>query len=449
MKYGLLTGFFSPYANYGDFAQSIALEYLYECMGIPKETLYHITVDELADYDGEELLLPFNYFYSLLLDCETGKYTTSSKIKPIFIAVTLADNNYGRFKGNILTEEALGIFKANQPIGCRDEYTRKLLESNGISAYLQGCLTNILPKREDDGKAEKNILVDCPIEVLSAMPESFLKDAEIMQNSFYVGDMSKEELWADVKAHYAYFRENACRMISSRYHAVTPCYAMGIPSIFIRRKYDMQADDVRLDTLNPAIPLYESDSYESIEWAVKFEDFSEMKEKMIRLASSKIRGDVETDLIVEVRRYFEKRIGEFEKRRGKRENRYRSVLREYVKANFPYPNKGRYVIWGAKPTFCMNGHVSIVDYIQEENPKLVFEGWVDTYKEGFLANKPIIKPKQLRAEEGLFVVIASENGLQAALENMKEAGIDENHFIICVNRMIFQEDLEERRNEFK
>ena len=47
MRYGLLAGYLRPFANYGDFAQSMAIEHLYEQIGIPQKDIYYITADEL------------------------------------------------------------------------------------------------------------------------------------------------------------------------------------------------------------------------------------------------------------------------------------------------------------------------------------------------------------------------------------------------------------------
>ena len=69
MKYGLLTYFGAPYCNFGDYVQSIAIEYLYlEIMKIPKDQIVYITEQELKSYDGEQLILPYSYVLAFLLD---------------------------------------------------------------------------------------------------------------------------------------------------------------------------------------------------------------------------------------------------------------------------------------------------------------------------------------------------------------------------------------------
>jgi hypothetical protein len=62
---------------------------------------------------------------------------TPDWIHPIYISIHLKD-------AKILTPEAIVHFKKYEPIGCRDNDTKKLLNNKGIEAYFYGCLTMAL-----------------------------------------------------------------------------------------------------------------------------------------------------------------------------------------------------------------------------------------------------------------------------------------------------------------
>ena len=52
MKFGLLTDFSRITCNYGDYAQTIAIENIYIQMGIPEEDIVPISVKQLSEYDS-------------------------------------------------------------------------------------------------------------------------------------------------------------------------------------------------------------------------------------------------------------------------------------------------------------------------------------------------------------------------------------------------------------
>jgi len=62
-------------------------------------------------------------------------------IKAIYISVHISNPE-------ILSKEVIEYLKKNEPIGCRDNSTKNLLENNGINAYFSGCLTMTLNLRD-------------------------------------------------------------------------------------------------------------------------------------------------------------------------------------------------------------------------------------------------------------------------------------------------------------
>lgn len=299
MKYGLLVDFGSSCSNYGDYVQSIAIEYLYQKMGISKDEVVHISAADLSTYDGEVLLLPYSYVMHLFVFPEYRKIKLSEKIVPVFLGGSFSFTQYGMrypiekvFSEHYAQEESdmtwYQMFMKFSPIGCRDNFTYKLIAAQGIPAYLQGCITNIFPCRPK-GNYQKVLFVDCTNEILPYVPKDLLSRAEVMTNYVPNGNLSMEENYLRIKARYDYYRNNAALVVTSRYHVATPCNAMGIPCIFIGRKINYYSKDIRLDTLHPNIQLYSSEHYSEVDWHPKWQDFSELKTDIMQLAMMRIQ----------------------------------------------------------------------------------------------------------------------------------------------------------------
>ncbi|MDR3348740.1 MAG: polysaccharide pyruvyl transferase family protein [Acidaminococcales bacterium] len=291
MKYGLLIDFGAPHCNFGDYVQSVAIEYLYDLMGIPYNEIVKITQSELATYDGEQLLLPYNYVLHFLVNPKDGGALLSDKITPVFFGASVEFATlFDAFPLSNFTAPGnkwLELFRQTAPIGCRDAFTCDFLNKIGISSYLQGCITNILPRRQS-GEYGKVLLIDCPNEVLPHIPDDILSIAEAMSNAEHIGDLTVEENYQKIKRRYDYYRDNAALIVTARYHVATPCNAMGIPTIFVKRPYDKHVKDIRLDTLNPGISLYTGETLDAIDWKPQYCDFNEYKTALMRLAMARI-----------------------------------------------------------------------------------------------------------------------------------------------------------------
>lgn len=102
------------------------------------------------------------------------------------------------------------------------------------------------------------------------------------------GTLTVEENFQRAKERYQYYSD-AGLIISSRYHMVTPCNAMGIPCIFVNRNMNYYKRDVRLDTLNPTIQFCTVENSGAINWRPVPAEFGQLKERMSRLAARRIK----------------------------------------------------------------------------------------------------------------------------------------------------------------
>ena len=448
MKYGLLTYFGAPYCNFGDYVQSIAIEYLYlEIMKIPKDQIVYITEQELKSYDGEQLILPYSYVLAFLLDKNHEKAEISNKITVVFLGASVEfamlydayplDNFFDSTKGYY------NLFLKYSPVGCRDNFTKELLQRHGISAYLQGCITNIFPFRKEK-PYKKVFLIDVPAESLQHIPQKLLENAEILSNAEEIMDLSFEQNYQKIKERYEYYRDNAALIISSRYHVVTPCNAMGIPCIFVRRTVDKHRRDIRLDTLHPEIQIVYDNDFSRVDFQRRVDcggSFYEMKQQIIELASSRISTVAtlyqNTQYIYE---FFKPRIEWFQQMPDA-DISYKNRLLSYITA-YHANSKGKYYIWGAIKLLCNGNSVGLVELVKSVNPKLKFTGWIDTFKTGILAQRRIFSPQHFMLEDGDFVIVAAETAVETAVQCFTKKGYGKEQYLILANTMAVQGDIE-------
>ena len=129
MKYGnlihngLSRGEDNRVVNLGDAFEIIAIDEIYERMGISREQIVEIDMYELDKYNGEPVILPINFMLATQ-SMGANILKMSQNIIPIFLGVTFGQTRF--------TKEQLGLLKNSEPIGCRDERTKNILLSGGL-----------------------------------------------------------------------------------------------------------------------------------------------------------------------------------------------------------------------------------------------------------------------------------------------------------------------------
>ena len=243
--------------NLGDPIQSIAAKKLLseEPIAIDREALH--------TYSGEQVHLILNGWFME----DPQNWPPSEKITPLFISFHINPTVANVFSKT----DALTYFKRYQPIGCRDLYTKALLEKNGVKAYFSGCLTLTLNRQDFIGKQQnhKPILVLSVLERLRPKKpqwntQHFLKDFFIKGIKYPFKSLQygiakrrlnrflKQQKWPIVE--HSQIIENgalpeaekdtlavqqleaiaaARYVITSRIHSALPAVAMGVPVLFL------------------------------------------------------------------------------------------------------------------------------------------------------------------------------------------------------------------------
>ena len=212
----------------GDDIQLLAIENLYNYMGIDYKEVVRIPFNQLSTYDGEYVVLPISFpLYGYSHDTAITQY--SDKIIPVFLGMAILTNT--------LSENEVVYLKKFQPIGCRDQYTMDVLRRYGIVSYLNGCMTATLPRRKPlySEKYNKIFCVDVPDSLKDMIPKEVLDDC-IFCNHVYLTSECPDGTEAKAKEIYNRYKDEAKLIITTRLHAALPCAAMGIPVVLAKNQ---------------------------------------------------------------------------------------------------------------------------------------------------------------------------------------------------------------------
>ena len=346
MKYGniIFDGNRKGSVNIGDDLQLVAVENIYNHMGISQDRIVRVKLSELSTYDGEYCILPISF---PLYGYRNETYITmfSPKIIPVFLALSIMSGN--------ISEEECNYLRHYEPIGCRDYHTVKLLRNRGILAYLNGCLSAALPRRENLS-GEKVYLVDIPRDYYNYIPEALREDAIV--TSQVVDNCNNPE--EEIKKKLDEYAKNASLIITTRLHCAMPCVAMGIPVILMKDKYSF-----RFPFISRYIHVYEKAEFNDIDWNPKSIEYEDIKKQIISLAQDRIKMTYD--------KYSQMfNLSWFYEENNIREDyfiEHFDNVREYIDLHFNKDESFTYAIWGITQKADM-----ICSYIEHNYPKASF-----------------------------------------------------------------------------
>jgi len=389
----------NAYANLGDNIIVLALNYIYERLGILKEDIVYINKDSTRKYDGEYIILPaaVNLWDSSL----DMRFPMSSHIYPIFISVVANRDVF------IERPDLVRYFNKFEPIGCRDEQTLELFRNHGIEAYLMGCHTICFPRRKEAPQNGKIFLVDTAKELEEYIPDKVRGKCEYLTHAVPYKEypVTLEEnarlnvMAMDLLKRYS---NEAEMVVTSRLHAAAPCIAMGIPVIFACNNIDF-----RFGWLDKYIKLYSLEEYSSIDWFPKPIELETAKEQIIQYIGNSI-----TRIANHRKELFT--LSEFYENRNK--TKFLKLFRNRIEKlkNRYHDNKFNYIIWGA-------GHHCCYAYnlVSKIFPKAHLIAIVDKYREGNMLGVEIIKEDELDKLVFEHVFITTVPGKIDAINKLK------------------------------
>lgn len=387
MKYGIITYAKRPMRqggknrlNIGDPIQTYAMKHIYNMMGIEQEELIEVSRYHTKNYNGEYVLLPFNCFNRIYnqLGHPYGTFPLSSKVIPLFISFHLHTR--------VISDDILNNLKAYQPIGCRDEETMINMRNHGISAYLSGCVTALLPRRKNLPSCQKTFFVDIPDSLEGYIPNEIKENAEYKTHHILLERSSDDEWLTDEEYERFYnlgvqqltqYENEATLVVTSRLHAAIPCMALGIPVILVSDNFDK-----RFSWVEKYLDLYTPNKFKDINWYPEAIEYEEHKKYLTDFYIAQIRKAYqEYSDMYSVSSFYENRD---------KITYCETLLNEL--SNLPIAkNKAiKYGIWGLTTMAEL-----LINTIADNYPNWVLNVVVDKTADGNFLNKTIIMPTDI------------------------------------------------------
>lgn len=398
------------YLNFGDHIQVLAIDNLYQYMGIPSDQIVRLSYYDLQTYSGETLVLPINAVVNFM-PLPSGELF-SPDIIPVFLGMCLT---------NELPAQTLETIKKWSPIGCRDESTYRYLQDHGIDSYLAGCLTVSLPYRETCS-GTKTFLLDAPKEVLPFIPEQYKGDV-VTRSNVHVGkfDTAKTSPTQHVKELYRQLAEEAAIVVTSRLHVAAPCVGMGIPVVACLNRMLPS-----FSWIEKYIPLYlKADYQNNIDWkpCVPAKD----KELILKTASGRVfeayYRNCNSENCGKIGRHYLTRT-------ALKYRPFSTHMQEFVKELLHRRSTDqvfKYTLWGVTPWA-----QTVYNEIQKQCPQAKLIAVYDTYKTGMFLNKEICSPTKIKAtEDDIVYIVCALGAKDYALKLLQRLGVNhENVFVL-------------------
>lgn len=428
--------------NIGDYLQFIAAEYLLKKMEIPTDEIVRLGFDDIDKYDGEDVIFPF--CYSVIDFVKSGKISISKKIHPVFFAVTLTTIDKFMDVDVFLTDKFnADYFIEHGPIGCRDEITYHYFKSHNIPAYINGCMTAILPKSSKNG--DKVLFVDAPMSLLPFIPSDMLKEkCEFSTQQYYFSSeeiADHKKIFDFVYKKYDEYIKKAKLVITSRLHIALPMCAFGIPVILAKEHIDG-----RFSFIEKYIPAYDKEHFDQINWHPSVPDMDNIKKILIDHAVERL--EIFNDNSLNEKEIY---LTEFYKSRKIccTYNNSHSVTHnngdifdEYAAQNWDNDKPIKYAFWGVSD----NNYEYWINHITMKYPMAELTAIFDSFRSGEFHGFWCQRPENLLSDDynETKVIVCSVGAAQAAKKLFRKMQIDKKRYCIAADCFIENEDIIEQ-----
>lgn len=420
--------------NIGDNLQFIVIDYLYSRAGIPSKDVIRIKLSEMkSGYENkfckdDFLIIPMNWsiWEKQYMDGLNLSISDHIRVIPLGMCIAGYDNQL------FYNENNINYYKSIAPLGCRDEFSMKKMQSYGISAYLNGCLTSLFPRLEHGYNEQGQVFfIDAPEELRPFVPKNYLNDAVIMSQQYYFpSEMSCEEINERVKLHYNKIKTEARLVVTSRLHVASPCLAWGIPVIFAKKIIDH-----RFGWLDKYIPLYSEQNYSSIDWYPQPVDYEESKQKLLDFNLKRITDTYELYSNMEkITEYYGTLTSrnEYPSFRDTVAYDNQSVF-TWLSTHFSSRDKFSYALWGIT-----EATEEVYNTIQQIYPYAKLVAAVDRFKESSFHGIKITKPESLQKFFNTIVIVLPVKASSEARNLFQSLKWDTNRYFLRGD--LFMED---------
>lgn len=252
MKYGLVL--FKDTDNIGDDIQSYAASQF-----LPKidYVIDREKLDEFIPEKREYVTTIMNGWYMH----KKHHFPFSPYIHPLLISMHFSENDLITKPGyQFLDGYTKEFLSSYGKIGCRDESTKKALDTLGYQTYFSGCMTLTLDKVTKSKRGNYICVVDMKPEFVEKLKVLY-PSVEIKEMTHWLipeeqGKLTLIERMNRVKEYLAIY-QNAKFVVTDRLHVALPCLALETPVLLVY--YEHNAD--RLETFKDYVTYCSEDEY--------------------------------------------------------------------------------------------------------------------------------------------------------------------------------------------
>ncbi len=234
--------------NIGDDIQALAAINALKHCGVDESEIILIDRERLSAYNGPPVKLIMNGWYT------TNKemFVPPAHVSPAMISFHLQDDR--------LIDRYIDFFKAQGPIGCRDQWTVDCLQKRGIDAYFTGCLTLTFDKSSAprNGGYSVDLNPKCNQGACRGNDLTDLQRLHVISHDAFQGGnralFSRPRRRLQVAQELLAKYRNAELVVTSRLHCALPCRAFNTDVVFLHKHI---TSDPRFGGLLPYLHGYD------------------------------------------------------------------------------------------------------------------------------------------------------------------------------------------------
>jgi len=194
-----------------------------------------------------------------------GHWPPHPAYRPIYLGTHLDADG----AGTLLSPHALDHYRANGPIGCRDDATADTLAAAGVEAFVSNCLTLTFEPRRADPERRTEIVAVVDDAALRAAVTGHRSLGPVRMLSHLAGTTDFTANRRTAEALLAIYARSARLVVTTRLHCALPALALGIPTV-VFHPFPGDVPQVgarrRFSTLARMIRVYEHDEFDDVDW---------------------------------------------------------------------------------------------------------------------------------------------------------------------------------------
>jgi Polysaccharide pyruvyl transferase len=269
--------------NLGDYIQILACLRQLETLHL-RPSIYLDRDTELASAptgqcNSRPILLPLSGWFKHMVGADP-QWPPHGRIIPIFIGFHVRPHQCPA----LLEPASIEYMKAHGPVGCRDPFTKRVLEEKGVPTYLSHCLSLTFARRTPEQAGDKVVVASRDRDIIDLLPSDYRRD-HLYVNHYAVMDGFSAYI-AAARDLLALYRTRARLVVTTFLHCALPCIAMGIPVVvFLPRpqnEFQRTSDEERFSGLMQIAPVHRFGSTVRVDWNPPPPDIESLKKTVSR-----------------------------------------------------------------------------------------------------------------------------------------------------------------------